>query len=101
MEAHLTPSTLADPQSDGQNLLASLAPYGFSGGQVDFLVQQTLSTIIRKNNWHVNVAGRGNEVIGVGSPSTPWLGLAVDIGTTKIAGHLVDLESGKRWHPKG
>jgi uncharacterized 2Fe-2S/4Fe-4S cluster protein (DUF4445 family) len=35
------------------------------------------------------------------APGTKWLGLAVDIGTTKIAGYLVDLESGKTLASKG
>ena len=100
-EAHLTPPTLESPQSDVHNLWAALATYGVSSGIIDFRVQQTLSQTIRENNWHVNVALRGDEIVAVGSPSARWLGLAVDIGTTKIAGYLVDLESGKTMASKG
>ena len=100
-EAHLTPPTLESPQADVENLWASLSTHGVSSGSVDFRVQQTLSQVIRENNWHVNAALRGDEIIAVGAPSTRWLGLAVDIGTTKVAGYLVELESGRTLASKG
>lgn len=42
------------------------------------------------------VAVRGAEVIGIrlGDPAAPPLGLAVDLGTTKVAGYLLELETG-------
>jgi uncharacterized 2Fe-2S/4Fe-4S cluster protein (DUF4445 family) len=46
----------------------------------------------------VAVTLRGREVTGLHpaeEASAPLLGMAVDLGTTKIAGYLVDLESGK------
>ena len=90
-----------EAQADVQNLWASLAIYEVQNGSVDFRVSQTLSQVIRENNWHINVALRGNEIVAVGSPATRWLGLAVDIGTTKVAGYLVDLETGKTLASKG
>jgi uncharacterized 2Fe-2S/4Fe-4S cluster protein (DUF4445 family) len=44
---------------------------------------------------------RKNEIIALDAPGTRWLGLAVDIGTTKIAGYLVDMETGKTLASKG
>jgi uncharacterized 2Fe-2S/4Fe-4S cluster protein (DUF4445 family) len=38
---------------------------------------------------------RGHEIIGFGAPGQRPLGLAVDLGTTKIAGYLVDLATGE------
>jgi len=99
--AHLTPPTLESPQADAQNLWAALAAHGTREGMIDFQVQQMLSTQVRENNWQVNVALRGNEIVAIGAPSTRWLGLAVDIGTTKVAGYLIDLESGKTLASKG
>jgi len=101
LEAHLTQPTLASPQADAQNLWQALAEHGIQEGTIDFRVQQSLSTHIRDNNWQVKVALRGNEIIAVAAPSTRWLGLAVDIGTTKVAGYLIDLESGKTLASKG
>jgi len=101
LEAHLTPPTLGSPQADAQNLWGALAAHGVEGGTIDFQVQQTLSTQIRENNWQVNVALREDEIVAIGAPSTRWLGLAVDIGTTKVAGYLIDLKSGKTLASKG
>lgn len=101
LEAHLTQPTLESPQADAQNLWAALAAHGIEGGTIDFQVQQMLSTQIRENNWELNVALRENEIVAIGAPSTRWLGLAVDIGTTKVAGYLIDMKSGKTLAAKG
>jgi len=102
LEAHLTPPTLEFPHADAQNLWQALAADGIQEqGKIDFTVQQRLSTTIRENNWHIKVALRQNEIIAIDSPSTRWLGMAVDIGTTKVAGYLLDLETGKTLASKG
>ena len=101
LEAHLTPPTLESPQADAQNLWQALAAHGVEEGTIDFQVQQTLSILVRENNWQVNVALREDEIVAVGASSTRWLGMAVDIGTTKVAGYLIELESGKTLASKG
>jgi uncharacterized 2Fe-2S/4Fe-4S cluster protein (DUF4445 family) len=101
LDAHLTPPTLESPQADAQNLWAALAAQGIESGTIDFRIQQTLSWHIRQHDWRLGVALRGNEIIAVGAPSTRWLGLAVDIGTTKVAGYLIEMESGKTLAAKG
>ena len=101
VDAHLTPPTLESPQADALNLWTALAARGIQSGTIDFRVQQTMSQQIRENDWHVQVALRGDEIVALGAPSTRWLGLAVDIGTTKIAGYLIDIESGKTLASKG
>ncbi len=101
LDAHLTPPTLASPQADVSNLWQSLAAQGVPAGQVDFCVQQTLSQVIRENNWQLRAALRGDEIVAIGAPSSRWLGLAVDIGTTKIAAYLLDMESGCTLASKG
>ncbi len=101
LDAHLTPPKLESPQADTQNLWATLAAQGIGRGTIDFRVQQNLSQQIRENDWHVRVALRGDEVVALGAPSTRWLGLAVDIGTTKVAGYLIDMQSGKTLAAKG
>ena len=101
LDAHLTRPTLESPQADAQNLWAALAAQGIETGEIDFRVQQSLSQKIRENDWQLRVALRGNEIVAVGAPSTQWLGLAVDIGTTKVAGYLIDMESGKTLASKG
>ncbi|MFZ5910199.1 MAG: ASKHA domain-containing protein [Chloroflexota bacterium] len=101
LDAHLTQPTLASPQADVSNLWQSLAAQGIPAGQVDFRVQQAFSQVIRDNDWRLRVALRGDEIIAAGAPITRWLGLAVDIGTTKIAGYLLDMETGHTLASKG
>lgn len=98
VEASITAPTLVSPISDDSNLWAALS---LPTGTIDFSVQQTLSTRLRELDWKVCAALRGNEIVAVGAVGTKWLGLAVDIGTTKIAAYLVDLESGKTLASRG
>ena len=100
-DAKLTQPTLASPQADAQNLWQTLAAQGIEPGIIDFRVQQMLSRQLRENDWQVKVALRGNEIVAIGIPSTRWLGMAVDIGTTKIAGYLLDMETGSTLASKG
>jgi uncharacterized 2Fe-2S/4Fe-4S cluster protein (DUF4445 family) len=57
--------------------------------------------ILRSNQWNIRVGLRGNELVSVTAPGTPLLGMAVDIGTTKVAGYLVDMGSGETLAMKG
>ena len=98
LDAHLSTPTLDSPIADDSNLWAAL---GLASGRIDFQVQQVLSKVLRDFNWTLCVGLRGDEIIALSAPGTKWLGLAVDIGTTKIAGYLLDLESGKTLASKG
>jgi uncharacterized 2Fe-2S/4Fe-4S cluster protein (DUF4445 family) len=51
--------------------------------------------LARQTDWHVAAYIRGHEIVGFVAPGQRPLGLAVDLGTTKIAGYLVDLETGE------
>ena len=101
MDARLLPPTLDSQKTDLQNLLEALKTHGVMDGAIDFRVLHSLSPKIRDNNWHINAAVRGDEVIAVGKPAMRFLGLAVDIGTTKIAGYILDLETGSTLASKG
>jgi uncharacterized 2Fe-2S/4Fe-4S cluster protein (DUF4445 family) len=57
--------------------------------------------VLRENEWQVRVGLRGKETVSVAAPGTPLLGLAVDIGTTKVAGYLVDLMTGETLSMRG
>jgi len=100
-DAHLTRPTLGSPQSDSANLFASLSAQGALAETIDFSLQQQLSQLIRENDWSLRVALREKEVVAAAPLETKWLGLAVDIGTTKIAGYLLDMEDGHTLASKG
>jgi uncharacterized 2Fe-2S/4Fe-4S cluster protein (DUF4445 family) len=62
--------------------------------QSDLMVEvspRALATVVR-----ADVHSIGDEPTGVFSSETGVLGLAIDLGTTNIAGSLTDLKSGKR-----
>jgi uncharacterized 2Fe-2S/4Fe-4S cluster protein (DUF4445 family) len=98
----LTAPSLEQPLADDQNLWAGLSrQHGVAAGTIDLMVQRSLSPCLRSSDWGIRVALRDGEIVAVGVPTERWLGLAVDIGTTKIAAYLVDLETGKTLASRG
>ncbi|HSQ38829.1 MAG TPA: ASKHA domain-containing protein, partial [Anaerolineales bacterium] len=56
---------------------------------------KSLAPVLRDNKWRALLAVRnGQEIVAILPPQTRVFGLAVDIGTTKVAAYLVDLDSG-------
>ena len=51
---------------------------------------------MRDGDWSLCAHFREGELIGFSPRGLPTLGLAVDLGTTNVAGFLVDLHSGAR-----
>jgi uncharacterized 2Fe-2S/4Fe-4S cluster protein (DUF4445 family) len=87
-----------DPSGDLQRLMKALQDeWDLSSLQCDLRVLQNLQSTLRAGQWKVTVAVHaGSQIIGI------WpglhervLGLAVDVGSTTIAAHLCDLESGE------
>lgn len=68
---------------------------------VDFAVMRRLSGRLRELDWECQVAVRREELIALDRYPSPRAGLAVDLGTTKIAVYLVDLDSGKTLASRG
>ena len=89
---------LASPTGDLERLLAALErEWGLEGLLVDPPVLSGLQTALRQGDWTVTVAVRHQrDLVGI------WpgfrdvaLGVAFDVGSTTIAGHLCDLTSGE------
>jgi uncharacterized 2Fe-2S/4Fe-4S cluster protein (DUF4445 family) len=94
----LIPPTLRDTLGDQERLLDALhAVYGLEGLYLDYRVLRELSDILRASEWKVTVSvWRGREVQRVESGFVDDLyGVAVDVGTTTVAGYLTDLKTGK------
>ena len=88
--------SLAHPLADAENLLQAINRAGGPPARtVDLRVMQTLSPQLRAGDWRCCAHVRGAEVIAVTPPDAAPLGLAVDLGSTKIAGYLVDLHDGR------
>ncbi|MCB8944485.1 MAG: DUF4445 domain-containing protein [Ardenticatenaceae bacterium] len=91
----LTPPTLEDIRPDLTRIADALAElHGVNGVFATTAVIQTLSPFVREQDWRFTVFVRGQEIVGVAEWGKRPLGFAVDLGTTKIAAYLVDLETG-------
>ena len=92
LQVDLAPPTLEDLRSDASRLRDAL-----SLPALEFVthVLRRLSPDLRAVDFHPEVFVRGTAVVGVRPAHTSPLGLAVDIGTTKLAAYLVDLASGE------
>ncbi len=92
----LTIPSLSEPRADADSLLETLnRQYQLHCDKIDFHVLRILSTQLRAWNWKCQAIVRNEEIIAL----LPWqsrqLGLAIDLGTTKVAGYLVDLSNGR------
>jgi len=97
----VTPS-LSDLRADGDRLLEALyQQHQLHCSKIDIDVLRTLSPRLRSWSWECQASVHHDEVVALG----PWpgrqLGLAIDLGTTKIAGYLVDLSDGRTLAAKG
>ena len=97
----LTPPTLDSARSDVKSLTTALHEKGMAIREIDFRVMKLLPDVFRRNHWQAKVAIREEEIVAIGKPQSQWLGLAVDIGTTKVAAYLVDLFTGEVLASKG
>jgi uncharacterized 2Fe-2S/4Fe-4S cluster protein (DUF4445 family) len=100
-ELHLSPPSMADLRADSNRVLAALQGQGTDCHSIDLAVLQSASPHLRDWSWHVQAVVRDGECVALTSPSSPLLGLAVDLGTTKVAGYLLDLHSGQTLASKG
>jgi len=90
---------LKDLTSDFSRIKAALKDEDLTAG-LDIL--RDIPNILRKNDWKVNVWIRGKEIFHASSTrNINHVGLAVDVGSTKIACYLLDLTSGRTLTAKG
>ena len=89
------PPSLVDSTSDLKRVLKCLdETHEISVSAVDIMGAKPLSDLLRKGNWETRVYLRDKEIIGFMPKGSPPVGLAVDLGTTKIAAYLMDLSTG-------
>jgi uncharacterized 2Fe-2S/4Fe-4S cluster protein (DUF4445 family) len=90
----LTPPALDDLRADASRLLEVLEPRDL---QIALPVLADLPEQLRAEGWSARAAIHlpSAELLAVRPSGSPLLGLAIDLGTTKLAAYLVDLESGR------
>jgi uncharacterized 2Fe-2S/4Fe-4S cluster protein (DUF4445 family) len=95
-DLELTPPSLTDLRADSDRLRDALAaPTGRSDIRIAWPVLLDLPPRLRAQEWHTAAILRYDEVVALLPPGETPLGLAVDIGTTKLAGYLADLVTGR------
>ncbi len=97
-------SSLKDSKGDYEILKDLLKrEYGFNCNSIDYLVQKELPSLLRrkegekKDNWDINVTLWDEEEIISVNPgrNEDIFGIAFDVGTTTLAGYLMDLRTGE------
>jgi len=86
---------LSDVRPDFKRLRDHLEDaLGLKKLEIDYEILRKLPDVLRDANWDFTVAIRNDRVITAveaGDTSNKLLGLAIDIGTSKIVGYVVDL----------
>jgi uncharacterized 2Fe-2S/4Fe-4S cluster protein (DUF4445 family) len=97
----MSEATFEDLRSDSTRVIEALEKeHGVICNHIDIDVLRDISLNLRNSNWTTSAFIRNDEVISLDS-NGKFLGLAVDVGTTKIAGYLLDMESGQTVASKG
>lgn len=102
VDVDIDPPSLTDLRSDSERLLTVLAhAIDRPSLHIEYPVLTTLSERMRSLSWSARAALRGDSLIALlpraseAQGATRLVGMAVDIGTTKLAAFLVDLQSGE------
>lgn len=102
LDLTLSPPLATDLQADFERLAGAVQAKGGPELQCSSLaILRQIPDLLRENQWKIQVGIRNDQLVRVATPGTPVLGLAVDIGTTKVAGYLVDMVTGKILAMKG
>jgi len=94
----LKAATLDDATGDFERVVAELSRrYKLGELTIDYPILLKLQNTVRKGNWKVTVSvWKDKEIVDVQAGLVKkGYGLAVDIGTTTVAGYLCDLTSGE------
>jgi uncharacterized 2Fe-2S/4Fe-4S cluster protein (DUF4445 family) len=90
----LTPPTLEDPTGDFERVCQALDhQYGLKNLSIDFQALRDLPDVLRKGKWQVTVSvWMDREIIRVRpGKQDQHYGIAIDIGTTTVAGYFCNL----------
>lgn len=95
---HLSNPTLEDQASDITRIRRELKREGLNQLKVGLDVAKKVPSILRKGDFKVTLVLDNNELVTLEEGDTRGdnFGLALDVGTTTLAGTLVDLDTGKR-----
>jgi uncharacterized 2Fe-2S/4Fe-4S cluster protein (DUF4445 family) len=98
----LAAPSLEAPQADADRLLKTLnQQHKLRCTRIDIGALRNIPDQLRSWKWKSKAIVRNSKVIAILPPKSRQLGLAIDLGTTKVAGYLVDLSNGQTLAAKG
>jgi uncharacterized 2Fe-2S/4Fe-4S cluster protein (DUF4445 family) len=101
-DVQVAPPSLGDAAADAERVRSALEQqHGVCCESIDLGALRNLSMPMRASGWQAQVVLRESECLAVRAPGTALLGLAVDLGTTKVAAYLIDLQTGHTLASKG
>lgn len=95
LEVEISAPAAGEKQSDAEKVREALKISGYPLTDLpDELLPEILSTL-QTNSYRVSLVLHGQDLVAVLPPGQKLVGLAADIGTTKLATYLVDLQTGE------
>jgi len=90
-----------DTLSDWERIQKECLAKGIKLEEIAFSTLQNMSQTLRDNHWEVRVVYKKNKVIQLLPTKSPIYGIALDIGSTKIAAYWVDMQNGSILYQAG
>jgi uncharacterized 2Fe-2S/4Fe-4S cluster protein (DUF4445 family) len=101
-DAHLKPASLENSRADLDRFIQEIKTSPkVDDLHVDFFAARQLSPLLRSHKWQAACYMRFGEIIGFTPEGAHPAGVAIDLGTTKIAAYLLDLTTGKELSSTG
>ncbi len=100
-QVKLDPPSLSDTLGDVDRLIETLTDQHVPARSVDIGALKSIPGPVRSWGWQFEAFVRHGEVVAVGPPAGRHLGMAVDLGSTKLAAYLIDLRDGRTLAAKG
>ncbi len=103
LDVDIPSPSIDHPLADADSMLQALPADAETIPTIDLGILHTLSDDLRAHDWRmrVSVHQQRNEIVAVRSSGAREVGLAVDLGSTGIAGYLVDLCDGETLAAQG
>ncbi|MHC1770640.1 MAG: ASKHA domain-containing protein [Flexilinea sp.] len=101
IDLELAEPTMTDLRADTTRIKDALSEKGIESPKINNYALRTISDELREKKWNFRAVIRKNELIAVFPKDQKVFGLAVDIGTTKIASYLINLDNGQTVARKG
>jgi len=97
LAVHVPPPSVEDQRADAERLLDALAERGLADAAIDVAAIRDLPARLRSFDFHPSVVVIGGDVVHLdrATAADACYGMAFDIGTTTLAGYLMDLTTGK------